>query len=173
MATAAPALDPETEETEPELPQQTSAGGRRKLLLVIAPVAVLGIAAGLWFAGLAPRLGSTHQAETAAEPAKPPIPIYVDLPELIANLSSSPQRPSYIKITARLEVMRQQDVDQVKAAMPRLQDLFLTYIREMRPQELRGSGGTYRLREELLARANLAAAPAHITDVLFTEMLIQ
>ena len=57
--------------------------------------------------------------------------------------------------------------------MPRLQDLFLTYIREMRHQELRGSAGTYRLREELIARANLAAAPARINDVLFTQMLIQ
>jgi flagellar FliL protein len=78
-----------------------------------------------------------------------------------------------VKVTARLEVTKKEDVERVKAAMPRLQDLFLTYMREMRPQELRGSAGTYRLREELIARANLAAAPAHITDVLFTQMLIQ
>ncbi len=57
--------------------------------------------------------------------------------------------------------------------MPRLQDLFQTYLREIRPEELRGSAGTYRLREELLARGNLAVAPARITDVLFTEMLVQ
>ena len=57
--------------------------------------------------------------------------------------------------------------------MPRLQDLFQTYLREMRPEELRGSAGTWRLREELIARANLAAAPGHVVDVLFTEMLIQ
>ena len=78
-----------------------------------------------------------------------------------------------MKLTARLEVTKQEDVEQVKAAMPRLQDLFQTYLREMRPEELRGSAGTYRLREELIGRANLAAAPARITDVLFTQMLIQ
>ena len=39
--------------------------------------------------------------------------------------------------------------------------------------KLRGSAGTYRLREELIARANLAAAPARINDILFTQMLIQ
>ena len=38
--------------------------------------------------------------------------------------------------------------------MPRLQDLFQTYLREMRPEELRGSAGIYRLREELIARAD-------------------
>ncbi len=134
---------------------------------------MLGIGAGLWFTGVLPRLLGMQHAETAAEQAKPSTPIYVDLPELIANLNSNPQRPSYVKLTARLEVQKQEDVDRVKAAMPRLQDLFLTYMREMRPQELRGSAGTYRLREELIARANLAAAPAHITDVLFTQMLVQ
>ena len=46
--------------------------------------------------------------------------------------------------------------------MPRLQDLFQTYLREMRPEELRGSAGTYRLREELIARANVAVAPARV-----------
>jgi flagellar FliL protein len=43
----------------------------------------------------------------------------------------------------------------------------------MRPEELRGSAGTWRLREELLARANIALAPARVVDVLFTEMLVQ
>jgi flagellar FliL protein len=57
--------------------------------------------------------------------------------------------------------------------MPRLLDLFQTYLREMRPEELRGSAGTYRLREELIARADLAVAPARISDVLFTQLLIQ
>ena len=43
----------------------------------------------------------------------------------------------------------------------------------MRPEELRGSAGTYRLREELITRANIAVAPAHVVDVLFTELLVQ
>lgn len=92
---------------------------------------------------------------------------------MIANLNSNPRRPSYVKLTARLELAKLDDVERVKAAMPRLLDLFQTYLREMRPEELRGSAGTYRLREELIGRANLAAAPAHISAVLFTQMLIQ
>ena len=106
-------------------------------------------------------------------PKPPAQPIYVDLPEMVANLNSNPRRPSYVKLAARLEVAKPEDVERVKAAMPRLQDLFQTYLREMRPEELRGSAGTYRLREELIARANVAAAPARVTDVLFTQMLIQ
>jgi flagellar FliL protein len=173
VAKAAPAEAPEQPDEPQEQPEpQKSAGGRRKLILLAAPVALVGIGAGLWFSGVLPRLFGMQHPDKVDE-AKPTVPIYVELPELIANLNSNPQRPSYVKLTARLEVARQADVELVKTAMPRLQDLFLTYIREMRPQELRGSAGTYRLREELIARANLAAAPAHITDVLFTQMLVQ
>ena len=51
--------------------------------------------------------------------------------------------------------------------------LFTTYLREVRPEELKGSAGTQRLREELLARAAVAAAPSRISDILFTELLVQ
>jgi flagellar FliL protein len=166
-------VEPHPEEAPPEPPESNSSLGRRKLILLASPVALLGIGAGLWFTGILPRLHGGQRAEPTAEQTSSSPPIFVELPELIANLNSNPQRPNYIRITARLEVGTQQDVDRVKTAMPRLQDLLLTYIREMRPQELRGSAGTYRLREELIARANLAATPAHITDVLFTQMLIQ
>ncbi len=176
MAKPAPAVEAaKPDETAEATPPAPKGGGRRKLILLAAPVIVLlGAGGGLWFTGILPHLLGMQSAKTADNEPKPPAqPIYVDLPELIANLNSNPQRPNYVKLTARLEVTKAEDVERVKTAMPRLQDLFLTYIREMRPQELRGSAGTYRLREELIARANLAAAPAHVTDVLFTQMLIQ
>lgn len=173
MAAAAPAVVADKSEEAPDSPEPKGSGGKRKLILLIAPVVLVGLGAGLWSVGVLPRLLGVQHAAPTTEPAKPSAPIYVDLPEMIANLNSSPTRPSYVKLDARLEVAKQEDVERVKAAMPRLQDLFLTYVREMRPQELRGSAGMYRLREELLARANLAAAPARITDVLFTQMLVQ
>jgi flagellar protein FliL len=172
VAKAASAVEPEKPDDAPEQPGQP-ASGRRRLIVFGAPLAVAGLGSGLWFSGVLPRLLGIQPKQAAAETATASQPIYVDLPEMITNLNSNTPRTSYVKITARLEVRKQEDVDRVKAAMPRLQDLFLTYIREMRPQELRGSAGTYRLREELIARANLAAAPARITDVLFTQMLIQ
>ena len=146
--------------------------GRRKLILLAVPIILAGLLAGLWFSGLLPRwIGLSHPKTEASHTA--PEPIYVDLPEMVANLNGNPRRPSYIKLVARIEVSSPQDAEFVRQAIPRLQDLFQTYMREMRPEELRGSAGTYRLREELIARADAAAAPARVTDVLFTQMLIQ
>ncbi len=100
-------------------------------------------------------------------------PAFMELPEIIANLNAGPRRPSYVKLKPRLELARAEDEAAVRAALPRLMDLFQTYLREMRPEELRGSAGTYRLREELLARANIALAPVRVVDVLFPELLVQ
>jgi flagellar FliL protein len=175
VAKAAPAVDPENPDdaAEQSSAQAPVSGIKRRLIVFGAPVALASLGSGIWFSGVAASLlGIKHDAP-AAEADAPSQPIYVDLPELITNLNNNSPRTSYVKLTVRLEVRKQPDVERVKAAMPRLQDLFLTYIREMRPQELRGSAGTYRLREELMARANLAAAPAKISDVLFTQMLIQ
>lgn len=154
-------------------PPAESAGGKRRLILLAVPLLVAGLAAGLWFTGVLPNLLGLGAEEHKAEAVEAHVPIYVDLPEMVANLNSNPHRANYVKLQARLEVAKQDDVERVKVAMPRLLDLFQTYLREMRPEELRGSAGTYRLREELIGRANIAIAPARVVDVLFTQMLVQ
>ncbi|HYZ24700.1 MAG TPA: flagellar basal body-associated FliL family protein [Rhodopila sp.] len=147
--------------------------GRRKLILIAAPVALLLTGGGLWFTGVLPGLLGLEKKVVQEAEAKPEPPSYVDLPEMVANLNSTGRRQSYVKLTARIEVPKATDVEKVKAVLPRVQDIMQTYLREMRPEELRGSAGTYRLREELLSRANAAVAPARVSDVLFTQMLVQ
>lgn len=154
-------------------------GGQRKLVLLAAPAAVAALVAGLWFGGVLPPLlhrgkptAPAHPADQPAQPATVKPPAFVELPEIVANLNTT-RRASFVKLHARIELARADDAPAIAAAMPRLLDLFQTYLREMRPEELRGSAGTWRLREELIARANIAAAPARVVDVLFTEMLIQ
>jgi flagellar FliL protein len=155
-------------------------GSRKKLLILGLPLLLLGATAGLWFGGILPPLlgmGPKPMDKAAAEKmvaeAKPLPPVYVDLPEMVSNLDAGPRKTSYVKVKARLELAKADEVAAAQAAMPRLQDLFETYMREMRPEELRGATGTYRLREELLARANLALDGVHVRDVLFTEIIVQ
>ena len=152
-------------------------GGKKKLLLAAPVVVVAMVVAGLWFSGVLPGLLGMAAAKTdnakGEKAGAPAALVFQEMPDLVANLNGSARRPSYIKLKAKLELARAEDVPRVKEAMPRLMDLFQTYVRELRPEELRGSAGTYRLREELIARANIAAAPARVTDVLFTEILVQ
>jgi flagellar protein FliL len=153
--------------TTAEAPQRK---GRGKLLLLVGlPVLLGGAGAGAWFAGLIPG-GKEAPPATAAAAEKP---VFVDMPDIVANLNVPGRRSSYIKLRSKLEVARAADARALQEAMPRIQDLFTTYLREVRPEELRGSAGTYRLREELMVRASLAAPPAQVTDVLFVELLLQ
>ncbi len=118
--------------------------------------------------------GHEGEAATAASaPKKTGAPVYLDVPEIITNLNVPGRRQSYLKLHAKLELGGAEDVAPVTAAMPRILDLFQTYLRDMRPEELRGSEGSYRLREELIGRAAVAVAPAHIQNVLFEELIIQ
>ncbi len=149
----------------------TKPGGKRKLLLTGAGVLLLAGGGGAaWFAGLIPHGG--HK-EAHAEAKGPAAPVFLDLPDIVANLNAGPRRAAFIKLKAKLELARPEDQAVVQAAMPRVLDLFQTYLREMRPDELRGTAGTYRLREELVARSSIAAQPAHVLNVLFTELLVQ
>jgi flagellar FliL protein len=172
MATAATA----EAAAEGEAPKK---GGKKKLILLAVPVLLIAIGAGLWFSGILPKLlGMGPQEQPAAEgqaeaPPPPAVPGFVELPEIVSNLNAPSRRATFVRLRARLEIADMAHAGAVQAAMPRLMDLFATYLREVRPEELRGSAGTHRLREELMVRASIAAHPARVTDVLFTEILIQ
>ncbi|MBY0337786.1 MAG: flagellar basal body-associated FliL family protein [Acetobacteraceae bacterium] len=114
-----------------------------------------------------------HKSDAAAEAERPPQPVLVDMPELVANLNVAGRRPVFVRLRAKVEAPRPADAAAVQAAMPRLQDMFTAFLRETRPEELRGSAGTQRLREELVARANIAVRPGAVSDILFVELVIQ
>ena len=169
-------------EASEEAQEVKKGGGRKKLLLLALPVLLVAIGAGLWFGGiLPPLLGMGAPAATAEREPGPRAVAFLDMPEIVTNLNAPGRRAVYVKLRSKLELARAEDGAAVQASMPRLLDLFQTYLREVRPEELRGSAGTQRLREELVARANIAVAQAgrgeaqqiRVNDVLFLEILVQ
>ena len=92
---------------------------------------------------------------------------------MIVTLNTGARKAAFLKIRVSLELTRADDVAKVQAVMPRIVDNFQVYLRELRMEDLKGSAGMYRLREELLTRVKAAAHPAKVNAVLFKEMLIQ
>jgi len=170
------ALD-EDVETPPEGEEQAApkSGGRRRLLIFGAAGLVLVVGSGsvLYYTGILNKLLGSHTTEAKVEAPPPKPDVFFDLPDLLVNLNSNGRRASFLKISVSLELEDQADVERLKAVMPRIIDNFQVYLRELRVEDLRGSSGIYRLREELLARVNAAAAPVKVKDVLFKEMLVQ
>ncbi|MEQ8966900.1 MAG: flagellar basal body-associated FliL family protein [Azospirillaceae bacterium] len=150
--------------------------GKKLVLLVLLPLLIIGGGVGaLVVTGvLGDLLGGGEPAaeeEQAAEAAGPGY--FHDLPDMLVNLDSPSGRQTYLKISVSLELASEADLASVEAVMPRIVDNFQVYLRELRIEDLRGSAGLYRLREELLRRVSAAVPGASVRDVLFREMLVQ
>ena len=148
--------------------------GKKKIVMFagIGVAFLLVASAGLYFTGMLDRFMGHKEAATDAPPPKPMV--FFDLPDFLVNLNSSGNKKSnFLKLSVSLQLENQEDTARVAAMMPRVIDNFQIYLRELRIEDLRGSDGIYRLREELLVRVNAAVSPVKVNEVLFKEMLVQ
>ena len=162
----------------------SSKGGSKKklILFIVLPfLLVVGAAGAVYFTGLLDPLlhsSSTPKEEKKAaaadeKPKEVQAAVFYDLPEILVNLNTTGRRQNFLKIRVSLELQSALDVTKIEAVMPRIIDNFQVYLRELRVEDLQGSAGMLRLREELLTRVNAAVKPAKVNDVLFKEMLVQ
>jgi len=99
--------------------------------------------------------------------------LFLELDEQLYNLNTSGQGTSFLKARITLEIDRESFRADIQAKMPRILDEFNVYMRELRPEDLDGASGIFRLKEELLMRINQAVAPSRVKDVLFQEFVVQ
>jgi flagellar protein FliL len=162
--------DNEQAEGAAEAAEVPAPKGKLKLMIaVVGVLAVLGGGAATWFF-----FGRSHGEEVHAEaPAAKPAS-FIDVPDMLVNLVGNPgERIQYLKVKVVLEVKEEKQVEAIKPAMPRVTDVFQTYLRELRPADLNGSAGLFRLKEELTRRVNAAISPSQVNAVLFKEIVIQ
>jgi len=72
-------------------------------------------------------------------------------------------RTQYLKVKIVLEIADAALSPQIESTIAARDGCFQTYLRELRPTDLDGSAGLYRLKEELTRRVNTAIAPSRIT----------
>lgn len=141
------------------------------LKLILMAVGGLVVVGGGGF-GAYKMFGGSKEAHAAVPTVKPAV--FVDLPEVLVNLSNNgSDRTQYLKVKVVLELADQSLMLQIQPVMPRLIDTFQTYLRELRPTDLDGSAGLYRLKEELTRRVNASIAPNKVNAVLFKEIVVQ
>ena len=117
----------------------------KMIIMAVGGLVVLGGLGGggyyFFFAG-----HGKAEAAAAAVPQTKPV-VFLDMPDVLVNLSSAgSDRTQYLKVKVTLELPDQAMSAQIQPMMPRLMDAFQTYLRELRPTDLDGSAGLYRLR---------------------------
>ena len=98
---------------------------------------------------------------------------FYTLPDMVVNIQSTDGRPTHLKLSLTLEMEDAELASHLQEEMPRIRDMFQAFLRELQPDELVGSAGTFQLRAEILRRINLIAAPGKVDAVLIEEMLVQ
>jgi len=146
----------------------------KKVLMIAAPALLLilgGGGAGAYFLMKAP--DGHAEAHEEGVPLTPPKVAFSDMQDILVNIQSSDGTPAYLKLGVSLELEDEEQKVALEPLMPRITDQFQAYLRELRLDDLKGSAGVLRLKEELLRRVNVAAAPYKVRDVLLKEMIIQ
>jgi flagellar FliL protein len=157
--------------------QSTEAGAAKpksKLLLIVAAVVVLaGGGAGGYFFLLAPKKDKAEHAEVEKK-----VTAFLDIKDMMIGISPDNAQATLssqrmMKLHVALELGDAKELPAIQALQPRIEDVFLIYLREMRPVDLQGSAAILRLKNELLMRVNLAIQPKKIEAVLIKELLVQ
>jgi flagellar protein FliL len=151
---------------------EATAAPKSKLKLIIMAagvLGVLGVGAATWFFFFRSHGEEMHAEAPVAKP-----PSFVEVPDMLVNLVGAPgERVQYLKVKLVLEVKEEKQVEAIKPSLPRVTDIFQTFLRELRPADLNGSAGLFRLKEELTKRVNVAVAPNQVSAVLFKEVVVQ
>jgi len=161
---------PEGEEGAPAPETTAKKGGGRKKLVFAAAAVVLVAAAGGGYVYLHRKSDGKEATAVMRKPVA-----FVDIREMTINLAPEPNdaRSRFLKFRVALELNDPKIIPEIQPLLPRVEDTFQVFVRELRASDLEGSSGVYRLREELLRRVNIALYPAKVDAVLFKDIVVQ
>ncbi len=162
---------PESEGDEP-------AKKRSKLPLIIGLVLFLAASGGGFYATFSGMFsiaslmggGDDHGEEEVAM-AETSAPTFFPLGETIIPLGPDAEA-EYLLMTSEIEI-DPKDLEAFEAMLPRIQDLFNTYLRAVEARDLEQPNSTMRLRDQLLRRIRVIAEPATPRDLLFTSFILK
>lgn len=171
--TAAPDAEDENAKVKKGLAAKIKARLRGRTLLILVGLA-LTLCGGVATYFFLFKTANTHTAQNeSTAPLTPPKAVFSDMQDILVNIQSSDATPAYLKLGISLELDDEAQKAAITALMPRITDQFQAYLRELRLDDLKGAAGVLRLKEELLRRVNVVAAPYHVRDVLLKEMIVQ
>jgi len=113
-----------------------------------------------------------EEEDSAGEGADGELPL-VDVPPMVVNMRSPDGNNRYLKLRFMLEAKSAEKVEQVKSRLPAIIDAYQPFLRELRPEDVSGSAAVFRIKEEMLIRANQVAGKNMVRDVLIQDLIQQ
>lgn len=168
-------------DTEDEDKSSSSKVNKKKLLLIILPVLItIGLVVSFFVifkSNKKPNLKNYQIISKAAESkdGKAQTTIFYDLPEINAMLSSHGKQKQSLKLRISLEIgdLTEDKISVIDALSSKLNDIIISHLIEVYPEELQSAQGLYWLKEELQYRINIITHPIKIDNINFKNFEIQ
>ena len=169
-----------------QAPTAPPAGKKKLIIIAIIIILALAGAGGFFFFK---KKSSSHEPEPAA-PAESSHSssshgghggadksndetgsAFYDMEEFIVNLTNG-NRAAFLKLSITLQVPKKVDPKSISEKIPIIRDNFQIFLRELRPIDLQGSSGAYKIKEELLMRINKILAPIQVEEIHIKDILV-
>ena len=98
---------------------------------------------------------------------------FVDVPAMVVNLRNADGGSHFIKLHFMLVPGAKATPDTLTGKLPLLLDAYQPFLRELRPEDLAGSAAVFRIKEEMLVRANSTLGTGYVKDVLIQDLVQQ
>jgi flagellar protein FliL len=163
------AVDTDEAQAAPSSP----APARKKMFIIggIALLLLIAVGIGAWFllrgSGDEAKETAHASSEEAAEET------FVEVSAMVVNLRSADGAARLLKIRLTLVATNAEKVPIITTRLPLIIDSFQPFLRELRPEDLAGSAAIFRIKEEMLIRANTVAGPGSVKEVLIQDLIQQ
>tara|TARA_R110002072_G_scaffold92798_3_gene206153 strand:- start:1243 stop:1800 length:558 start_codon:yes stop_codon:yes gene_type:complete len=97
---------------------------------------------------------------------------FYEIPQMQVTIQNGSGGFAHLQISFNLEITDEHLSAELDHELPRIIDQFQGFLREMRPEDLAGSAGGYRLRLELLRRVNLVLGEDKVRAVLIDQFVV-
>ncbi|MBM7623512.1 flagellar basal body-associated FliL family protein [Sporohalobacter salinus] len=145
------------------------AGQNFKLMLVVMVLLSLVIAAGTSYFMLQQLGGSGQGSNQANKTATKLGPTY-KAGNFTVNLSNDRR---YLRMDLVLEVSNEDVIKKLKSRNPQIRDAVISIIRTKKTEDINTKAGTKALREQIRSELNKLISEGRVTNVFFTEFVVQ
>ena len=146
------------------------------LLVSVLLIVTIGLAAGFFMVWS--KLSSLNtQANASANPDAGQIqaatigPLF-SLDTFIVNLADE-ARNRYLRVTLDLELIEATDADKLAERLPQVRDSILMILPSKRFEDIASMEGKTALRDEIIAKLNTLYAKEVVSNIFFTEFVVQ
>jgi flagellar FliL protein len=149
------------------------------ILLILIPIILGVVGVGLLMFSPLKNLviheenGKKEKKEKKKEEDEKKPSVFVNIPEVIVNLKIARSRGYLLKANFIVQVDSEAEKNKIEALKPMILDQIQVYLRSLQVEELQGSEGLERVRQELLSRINTILLPDKAINILFKTFLIQ